>query len=138
MNTDAGEVLPVHAYAGTGDDDPEADSGTNRYNKSDDGTALVNMVINETTGSKIGDLGTTADGQIQGNIDSPDIYSIGLSDDGLFESNESCQIESIENAGTDPATLIVDYVLSGAAQNRYSAMLPMLPFRGPRVIPDGS
>lgn len=107
-NVEAGEDVNVHAYNATGDDDPDADTGATKFSRSAGGTALVGMT-GDGAGSITVDLTATADLQIEGNIDSPDIYSLGLINNGTWEDNEQVQIEAIDNPGTDPPTLIVDY-----------------------------
>lgn len=107
-NVEAGEGVAVHAYNGTGDDDPNADNGSTKNTRSIGGTALVALIDTSDTGSKTADLGATADGQILGNISSPGFYSLGFTENG-FDLGEVIDIEAIENAGTDPATLTIDY-----------------------------
>lgn len=113
---EAGEGWQVQAYNDTGDDDPEADSGATRFTRSTNGSVLVSDANGTSTGSRSVDLTATADGQIQGNISSPAIYSLGLRHLGADSgTNDIVAIESIENAGSDPATLTVDYTEAGGA-----------------------
>lgn len=107
------ETTLIRPYNTTGDDDPQPDSGANKYTRAANGSNLISTTVFDTTGSKTVDLGTTADGQVQGNISSPGIYSLGLSGGGL-SGVDTTQIEAIENAGTDPATLIVDWTAPAA------------------------
>lgn len=126
---EAGEGINVQAYNDTGDDDPESDTGTTKYNRSGGGTTFVSVDCS-STGSKTGDLGATADGQIAGNITSPAFYSIGLNHWG-HEEDELSNIEAIENAGTDPATLTVDYTAPAAGDPPTEALASMLPMSLP-------
>ena len=106
----------VHAYNNTGDDDPDPDTPTTKLSRSIAGTALVaGSSLFTSTGSKSVDLGTTADGQIEGNINSPAIYSLGLKGRETGVVSVQSLIEAIENAGSDPATLTVDYTAAGGA-----------------------
>ncbi len=102
----AGEDINVHAYNSTGDDDPDADAAQAKYDRSIGGSALVQLVGNGT-GTVTADLTVTADAQIQGNITTPGIYTIGLAPDADWDDADSITIEAIENAGTDPATLTI-------------------------------
>ena len=103
---EAGEGGGPNLYNGTGDDDPDADDLITKYNRSN-GTPLVTIDCS-STGSKTGDLGATADTAIAGNLSSPGFISFGVTPVG-FENAEAFDIEAIENAGSDPATLTVDW-----------------------------
>lgn len=115
----AGEDVNVHAYNSTGDDDPNSDTAQQKYDRSIGGSALVQLITGGgAAGSYSADLGATADGQIQGNIDSPDIYSLGMSYDAQWDNADINTFEAIENAGTDPATLTVVYTEPSGAGAR--------------------
>lgn len=104
---EAGEGVSICLYDGAGDSDPDVDSGANKFSNST-GTVLVNIDC-ATTGSKTGDLGTSADSAISGNLASLDRISFGLFPDAANDAGEVVTIEAIENSGTDPPTLTVDY-----------------------------
>lgn len=106
--TNASSVLSIKAYDTGGDDDPAADTNTDVHTKADAGTAYVTGNTGlTTTGSKTASLGATAATDLEGNITSPARYSLGWVRTDVIAG--SAGIEAIENAGTDPATLTVDY-----------------------------
>ncbi len=107
-NLAGSEGIDVRSYGTAGDDDPDTDTAANKKTKSNGGTTLV-TITTSATGSKTGDLGTTADSEIQGNIVSPGRYSLGFNPNSLMDSGDSVSIEAIENSGSDPATLTLDY-----------------------------
>ena len=76
------QTVLAKSYNGTGDDDPESDSGATAYTRCGNGATLV-TITTSSTGSKTGDLGTTGDSDIQGNISSPGIYSLALAQGAL-------------------------------------------------------
>lgn len=104
-NVSSGEGVRCISYNSNGDDDPESDDASTAWSNSASGTGLVTDC--ETTGSKTTDQNGW-DSLVEGNIDSPDIFSIGIRE-SLLDSGDAITIESIENAGSDPFTLIVDY-----------------------------
>lgn len=119
---DEGVIVKSYGTSG-GQTNPDTDSGSTKYTNSDNGSTLANIAGCNSTGSKTGDLGATADGHIQTNIDSPDFYAIGLTHLNL-ETSEYVGIESIENAGSDPATLTVDYTEAGPTEVGLTASEP--------------
>jgi hypothetical protein len=106
-------TVDVHAYgSGGGDTDPNGNNAATKYTNTIAGTKYVAATTAWGTLSGVSatvDLGATADADIQGNISSPGFIAIGLreSDDG--PSGNGTILEGIANAGSDPATLIVDY-----------------------------
>lgn len=107
-NVETVEGISVRPYNDTGDDDPDGDDAATKYSRSTAPTTTLAEIDCSATGSKTADLGTTADGQIEGNISSPAFYSIGL-EQLLQDAGEFVVLEAIENAGSDPATLTVDW-----------------------------
>ncbi len=106
---EAGEGFSARPYNTTGDDDPEPDSGATKFTRAGNGSVYVSDT-SSSTGSKTLDLGTTADTDVQGNISSPAIFSLGITHFGADSgSTDDASFETNENAGTDPATLTVVY-----------------------------
>lgn len=119
---DAGDQTDINAYSTGGIDDPDADTGATKYGKSIGTTTYTSQVV-ITTGSKSFDLGATADGHIAANIGTPGRFSIALAPGTGFLTTESMTIEAIENAGTDPATLTVDWTAPVSAALTGTAVL---------------
>lgn len=114
-NVEAGEGVSIHPYNDTGDDDPDADSIADKFTRSTSATTFTTLIDCSSTGSKTGDLGTTADSIILGNLTSPGFISLGVRNSGVtIDTGETVSIEAIENAGTDPATLTVVYTEAAA------------------------
>jgi hypothetical protein len=112
-DVEAGEGVNIRPYNTNGDDDPDAATGS-----------VLATQDCSSTGSKTGiDLGATADSQVAGNISSPGWYSLGMTHLSL-DSSEEVTVESIENAGSDPATLTV--VWTAAAAGFGSLVTPRL------------
>lgn len=100
----------IHPYNNTAADDPDLDNAQTKYSRSTaPSTTYISVTTPyQTTGSKTVDLGTTADGHVAGLISSPGFFALGI--EGSYSStSEKINIEAIENAGTDPATLTVDW-----------------------------
>lgn len=112
-SVEVGEDIEARSYNSIGDDDPQADDSDTQFVSCATGTIRA-TITGDGTGSISVDLGTAVDAEVEGNIDSPDRWSVGLVGDADWESSETVVIEAIENAGTDPATLIVDYSTAGA------------------------
>ena len=122
---DVGDVINYHSYNDTGDDDPDPDTAATKYTRSGAGTARVSPTGYNTTGSKTHDLGTTVDTEIAGNLTTPGFWSMGNKPGAGIGEDESFLIEAIENAGTDPATLTVDWTAPAAGGAVKSRMLLM-------------
>ena len=104
----------VKPYNATGDNDPDLDDGATKNTRSTNGATLV-TIDTSTTGSKTGDLTATADDHILGNLSSPGFYSLAFTQT-LFDLGEVIDIEALENAGTDPATLTVTWTPAASAR----------------------
>lgn len=104
-NIEAGEGVNVRGYNTNGSDDPNADTAADKYARSILGTIMVGIDCS-STGSKTGDLGATGDAIVEAQIGS--FVSFGLAHLNQ-DAEERISIESIENAGSDPATLTVVY-----------------------------
>jgi len=111
----ATNVHDILAYNPDGDN-PDTDTGANKYAKSTGGTVYINAQSISATGSYTRDLGTTADTDVQNNITTPGWITLCMKGDNEA-TNNLAQNETIENVGTDPATLTVDYTASGAVTN---------------------
>lgn len=112
-------VLDIYPYNGDADRDPSLDTtAATLWAAIGTGTPLItSSTLLQASGSQTVDLGATADSILQGNISSPAIFSLGFK-----AQNEatvaSTSFEAIENAGTDPATLTVDYTAPAAGTTR--------------------
>ena len=108
---EASEGIDVRSYNTDGAADPEADAAADKYTRCNGGgVSLITLVTNSVSGSQSLDLTATADAQIAANLASTVLYTssmIGLLTDA--GTDDRTIIESIENAGTDPATLTVVY-----------------------------
>lgn len=102
---DAGDAVSWNQY---GTSDPDTDSAATKYTNSG-GTSYVTATGMNTTGSKTVDLGTTADTDVGNQVSSPGWFTVGIAPSTGFATPETFIFEAIENAGTDPATLTVDY-----------------------------
>jgi hypothetical protein len=117
------DVIRIFPYNATGASDPNPDTAATKFSRSIGGTALTTTTLYYTNGSHTVDLTATADGHIAGLLAS--FYAIALAHLN-HEANESEQIETIENAGTDPATLIVDYTAAAGSEGSGTPSLPAL------------
>ncbi len=108
---DSNEGFSVRPYNTTGDDDPSPDSNNTRYTRCGNGTAYVSTADSVGgSGSKTVDLGTTADADIQGNVGTPDIFSLGITHNAADSgADDLITFEMTEAPGTDPPTLTVVY-----------------------------
>lgn len=91
-----------------GTSDPDTDNAATKFaNSANTSPLYTGGLVFNTTGSKTHDLGTTADTDIAARLSSPGWLTIAIQ--GVSDGTENALIEAIENAGTDPATLTVDY-----------------------------
>lgn len=104
-NVDAGDTVAFNKY---GTSDPDTDSAATKFTNSAGATYVSSSGLNGT-GSRSFDLGTTADSDIAAQLSSPGRFTIGTDPTTGFAANELINWEAIEHAGTDPATLTVDY-----------------------------
>lgn len=117
-NIETTDTANLYSYNSTGQTDPSGDAGTpsTMLSRAGAGSVIATETTNyQTTGSKSTDLGATGKSHLAAALAaSSTYYSIGW--ECIANSNfENYQFEAIENAGTDPATLTVDYSSSTPA-----------------------
>jgi len=108
----------IGPYNGTGQGDPEADSGANMYTRCN---VSADLYVNDTTqfrttGPKtFTDLGATANSDVEAARDAGSTFTIAwrASDEGL----DNGQCDSDEYTGTDPPALTITYTEVGGATN---------------------
>lgn len=113
-SADVGDVIRINQY---GTSDPDTDAAATAFSNAG-GTQYSTFTGLNATGSKTADLGTTADTDVQNQITSPGWFTVGLAPSTGMADPELPQIEAIENAGSDPATLTVDYTAPAAGTVR--------------------
>lgn len=106
--TESSDTVSCKSYNSDGIADPSADSAGTSKNRINSGATHATFLVEPTPRSVTVDLGATVDGFVAANIDSPDIYTVALYP-SMSGGSERCHMETIENSGSDPATLIVDY-----------------------------
>lgn len=110
---DVGDTFAIHAYNGTGADDPELDSLATRYTRAVGGSALASSTGWNSISVKSTDLGTTADSQVLGNVSSPGFYSLGITPSTGVTANERISMAALEHASVTEPGLTVDYTPGG-------------------------
>src|SRR5690606_2122829 len=93
-NIEAGDLTHLNAYDSDGQADPESDDAATFYTNCGGTTLVTDNSEFHTTGSKIIDLGVTATGQVEGNIGSPDRWSLGMT--ATYNIIENVHFEAIE------------------------------------------
>ena len=116
----AGATYTIRPYGAGGAGDPAPDTAATMFAAIIAQSAYITAdTAPATTGSKTHDLGTTADSDVAAAL-AGGTFAIGWQEDG---DNHDARIEAIENAGTDPATLTVDYTAPAAGGVAYRRTL---------------
>lgn len=113
---ESGDDVRVYAYNSDGQADPESDSGSTKFSRCQSGSILVTLSGGTvgSTGSKTFDLGASADSLIAAANSAVSRFSTGMAP--FFSGGERWELEAIENAGSDPSTLILDYTEAAGAE----------------------
>lgn len=103
------------AYNQDGQADPNTDAGADRYARcGDDATPYIDDTIEpRTTGIKTYNLPAAANTDVEAAKTAVNRFSIGTKEQG--DDDDSGNFESIENAGTDEARLIVTHTAASVA-----------------------
>lgn len=114
----ANGTADILSYGTGGDDDPDVDSATDKYNKSASGTTYLSATSAFGALGSTGelDLGATADSHIEGNISSPARFSLAVKRTTESGTNDRAEIQALEHADTDPATLTVTYTAAATSK----------------------
>lgn len=107
-DAETNDLIQIRCYHTVQGTDPSGDSAATRWTRSNNGTQYTTYDANGT-GSRTFDLGTTADSDVEGELADTDRCTIALYSDASMDASEESTIEALENAGTDPATLVVSY-----------------------------
>lgn len=73
------------------------------------GSKIVDITGSDTTGSKSVDLGSTGDSYVTNGLRRGFISFVLYTGTGMDSLGDGYDVEALENAGTDPVTLTVDY-----------------------------
>ena len=116
----AGATYTIRPYGAGGAGNPEADVAADMFAAIIAQAAYITAdTAPQSTGSKTHDLGTTADSDVAAAL-AAGTFAIGWQE---VDDNAAARIEAIENAGTDPATLTVDYTAPAAGGTAYRRTL---------------
>lgn len=99
--------VQIQRYNNDGTTDPGSDTVANRQSRSAGGTTLAQVNCASTGSKSSGSLAITS--EVLSSVSSPGFYALAMNH-WSQAVGARVEIEAIENAGNDPATLVVDYV----------------------------